>query len=54
MGFGRDGEDRERFVESCEEISLVSAVSDDGKERKELDESGDGREGVQFEKTERQ
>ncbi|EGO01987.1 hypothetical protein SERLA73DRAFT_132714 [Serpula lacrymans var. lacrymans S7.3] len=26
MGFGRDGEDRELFVESCEEISLVSAV----------------------------
>ncbi|EGN96216.1 hypothetical protein SERLA73DRAFT_185855 [Serpula lacrymans var. lacrymans S7.3] len=25
-GFGRDGEDRELFVESCEEISLVSAV----------------------------
>ncbi|EGO21330.1 hypothetical protein SERLADRAFT_398980 [Serpula lacrymans var. lacrymans S7.9] len=25
-GFGRDGEDRERFVESCEEIFLVSAV----------------------------
>ncbi|EGO27624.1 hypothetical protein SERLADRAFT_382863 [Serpula lacrymans var. lacrymans S7.9] len=25
-GFGRGGEDRERFVESCEEISLVSAV----------------------------
>ncbi|EGN91768.1 hypothetical protein SERLA73DRAFT_148214, partial [Serpula lacrymans var. lacrymans S7.3] len=24
--FGRDGEDRERFVEGCEEISLVSAV----------------------------
>ncbi|EGO27965.1 hypothetical protein SERLADRAFT_383807 [Serpula lacrymans var. lacrymans S7.9] len=25
-GFGRDGEDREQFVEGCEEISLVSAV----------------------------
>ncbi|EGN98325.1 hypothetical protein SERLA73DRAFT_138697, partial [Serpula lacrymans var. lacrymans S7.3] len=25
-GFGRDGEDWERFVEGCEEISLVSVV----------------------------